>query len=147
MSAKTGNISLAQTPEAIARCHAVMRELRPQFDDEAQFVARVTQQISEGYHLAYLESEGAVRSCAGYRFTRTLSWGFHLYVDDLITRAVDREGGFGSQLFDWLVAEARRRGCESFHLDSGVQRFGAHRFYLHKRMDIIAHHFSLGLDS
>ena len=29
------------------------------------------------------------------------------------------------------------------HLDSGVQRFGAHRFYLASRMDIIAHHFSM----
>src|ERR1700733_4965628 len=58
MSAKTGTISLAETPEAIARCHAVMRELRPQFDDEARFVARIMQQISEGYHLAYMESEG-----------------------------------------------------------------------------------------
>jgi len=33
------------------------------------------------------------------------------------------------------------------HLDSGVQRFSAHRFYLSKRMEISSHHFSLKLDS
>ncbi|MGZ5001726.1 MAG: GNAT family N-acetyltransferase, partial [Chthoniobacterales bacterium] len=31
-------------------------------------------------------------------------------------------------------------------LDSGVQRFDAHRFYLMKRMKISSHHFSLELD-
>jgi hypothetical protein len=30
-------------------------------------------------------------------------------------------------------------------LDSGVQRFGAHRFYLRRRMDITSHHFALDL--
>jgi hypothetical protein len=31
------------------------------------------------------------------------------------------------------------------HLDSGVQRFAAHRFYLARRMDITCHHFALKL--
>ncbi|MGZ5023946.1 MAG: GNAT family N-acetyltransferase, partial [Chthoniobacterales bacterium] len=32
-------------------------------------------------------------------------------------------------------------------LDSGVQRFDAHRFYLMKRMKISSHHFVLDLSS
>ena len=50
----------------------------------------------------------------------------------------------GSRSWD-CVAEARRRGCAQFHLDSGVQRFDAHRFYLHKGMNISAHHFAMPL--
>ena len=42
----------------------------------------------------------------------------------------------GGALFDWLVAEARAAGCKQLDLDSGVQRFAAHRFYLMKRMSI-----------
>jgi GNAT superfamily N-acetyltransferase len=143
---KTGTISLATTPQDVARCHAVMRELRPHYDNPTRFVADVTAQMGEGYRLAYVECEAVVRSVAGYRVTKNLSWGHHLFVDDLVTREADRSSGFGGQLFDWLVAEARQQGCTSVHLDSGVHRFGAHRFYLLKRMDIIAHHFSLGLD-
>jgi hypothetical protein len=30
-------------------------------------------------------------------------------------------------------------------LDSGVQRFGAHRFYLRRRMNITSHHFAIDL--
>jgi GNAT superfamily N-acetyltransferase len=143
---KTGIISLATTPQALERCHAVMRELRPHFDDAAKFVEAVTEQGTQGYHLAFLECEGAVRSLAGYRVVKNLSWGRHLYVDDLVTRAEDRGTGFGSQLFDWVVAEARRLGCVGLQLDSGVHRFGAHRFYLVKGMDITCHHFALGFD-
>jgi hypothetical protein len=44
-----------------------------------------------------------------------------------------------------LVAEARAAGCGELHLDSGVQRFAAHRFYLRERMEIMAHHFRLKL--
>ena len=48
-------------------------------------------------------------------------------------------------ILDWLVAQARAADCDSFLLDSGVQRFGAHRFYLQKRLEIRAHHFVLPL--
>lgn len=123
-----------------------MRELRPHLGTESAFVQAVTQQGAQGYMLAYVECEATVRSVAGFRITQNLSWGRHLFVDDLVTRETDCGSGFGGQLFDWLVFEAKRSGCRSVHLDSGVQRFGAHRFYLAKRMDIIAHHFSLALD-
>ena len=59
--------------------------------------------------------------------------------------AAGRSLGLGSALFDWLVAEARAEGCAKLELDSGVQRFDAHRFYLAKRMIISSHHFSLDL--
>lgn len=137
-------IHVADTTEALARCFAVMSELRPHVAKE-DFVARVQRQQSEGYRLAFAESDGEVRACAGFRVFDTLAWGRICYVDDLVTRECDRGFGFGSALFDWLVAEARRGGCAEFHLDSGVQRFGAHRFYLHKGMDITCHHFGTKL--
>ena len=46
---------------------------------------------------------------------------------------------------DWIVAHARERGCTEIDLDSGVQRFDAHRFYLGRGMKISSHHFSMGL--
>lgn len=137
-------IRLAETPEDIARCFAVMLELRPHLEP-ASFVEQVLRQRAEGYHLAFLEDGGAVQSCGGYRISENLSSGRFMYVDDLVTASSARSCGFGGELFDWLVAQARAEGCAQFQLDSGVQRFGAHRFYLMKRMDITAHHFGLKL--
>ena len=106
---------------------------------------QVQKQMREGFRLVYLENNGEIRAAAGYRIYDLLYSGRTLYVDDLVTREVDRSKGFGAQLFDWLVEEARRERCESFTLDSGVQRHDAHRFYLAKRMSIASHHFSLPL--
>ena len=136
------SIQLAAHADDFARCFEVMRELRPHLTPET-FLAQVTRQQAQGYRIAYLECEGVVRSVTGYRLLENLAWGRILYVDDLVTRAADHGGGFGSLLLDWLVAEARQLGCDQFHLDSGVQRFGAHRFYLHKGMDITCHHFAM----
>jgi GNAT superfamily N-acetyltransferase len=138
-------ICRALTAEEIARSHPVMRQLRPHFE-EATFVAQVLRQQKAGYHLAFLEAKGRVRAAAGYRFGENLAWGRFCYVDDLVTDADGRSLGFGGQLLDWLVVEAQEAGCEQFHLDSGVQRFAAHRFYLTKRMEISAHHFAMTLE-
>jgi len=136
-------IAIATTPDEIRRCHAVMRELRPHFDDAEKFVECVTRQQKGGYLLAFLEAEGKVRAVAGYRFLETLFSGKFLYVDDLVTHAADRSLGFGAKLFDWLVEQARANNCENLELDSGVQRFDAHRFYLLKRMNISSYHFRI----
>jgi GNAT superfamily N-acetyltransferase len=138
-------IAEASTPEAIARCFAVMRQLRTHCTDEEKFVAQVERQRDDGYRLAFLEEGGTVRAVAGYRMSESLFAGRFCYVDDLVTDATGRSLGYGGALFDWLVAEARAAGCAKLDLDSGVQRFAAHRFYLTKRMIISSHHFSLEL--
>ena len=107
------------------------------------FVDQVMRQQKEGYSLAFVEDDGQVRAVAGYRFLETLVSGKFLYVDDLITREQDRSRGYGGQLFDWLLEQARSHGCENLELDSGVQRFDAHRFYLVKRMNISSYHFRM----
>ena len=139
-------IAIAKTPEEIRRCFPVMRELRTHFTDADKFLERVQRQQKEGYQIAFVESEGEVRAVAGYRFLESLFSGKNLYVDDLVTREADRSKGFGANLLDWLIEHARERGCETVELDSGVQRFDAHRFYFSKRMSISSYHFRIKLD-
>jgi GNAT superfamily N-acetyltransferase len=143
---KNSRIAIAETGEDIRRCHPVMRELRTHITDEANFVERVQRQQKQGYYLAFVESEGEVRAAAGYRFLESLFSGKNLYVDDLVTRDSDRSRGFGGELLDWLMEQARKNGCESLELDSGVQRFDAHRFYFTKRMSISSYHFRIKVE-
>jgi hypothetical protein len=44
-------------------------------------------------------------------------------------------------MLDWLTEEARRADCVQLHLDSGVQRPDAHRFYFREGLTISAYHF------
>jgi GNAT superfamily N-acetyltransferase len=108
-------------------------------------VAQILRQQAGGYFLAYCECDSEIRSVAGYRYSENLAYGKFMYVDDLVTKTDDRSKGFGKQLFDWLVAQAKTHGCAVFALDSGVHRFDAHRFYLVNRMNIVSHHFALRL--
>lgn len=135
----------ATTDAMILRCFPVMHELRPHIATPADLVARVRRQMEGGYRMVFLEEDNQVMSIAGYRIAEMLAWGKHMYVDDLVTTGGAQGTGCGSRLFDWLVNKARETGCEQFHLDSGVHRFGAHRFYLHKGMDITSHHFAMKL--
>lgn len=144
MSAPVFTIAHAESEEAVQRCHPVMVQLRPHLS-LPDFIDQVQRQRQAGYRLAYAEQAGSIVAVAGYRLQENLAWGRLLYIDDLVTDEARRSTGAGSTLFDYLVQVAREKGCQQLHLDSGVQRFGAHRFYLAKRMDITSHHFAMKL--
>lgn len=134
----------AETDVDILRCHAVMRQLRPDHDP-GRLVAQVRRQQREGYRLVMLEEGGRPVAVAGYRLSENLAWGRFLYVDDLVTDSAARSRGYGRRLLDWLLATAREAGCRELHLDSGVQRTDAHRFYRREGLDLTSHHFRIVL--
>jgi GNAT superfamily N-acetyltransferase len=137
-------IRLADTDVEILGCFPVMVQLRPHLVRE-RFLPTIRNQERGGYRIAYLEESGEVRAVAGFRIVDNLAGTRILYVDDLVTDAERRSGGFGGALLDWLVDRAREEGCRYLELDSGVHRFDAHRFYFTKRMVISSYHFRLEL--
>jgi len=112
-----------------------------------EFVDRVNRlQRPEGYRLiaSFEEGEEQAVAAAGFRPGNQLARGFHIYIDDLSTRAAFRGRGHAGALLDWIGAEARRLGCRQVELDSGVgaDRQAAHRLYFNKRMRISSYHFT-----
>lgn len=139
-------IESMQTDSQIMSTFPVMKQLRTHLV-EKQYLEKVRrQQETNNYSVAALIDDGAVRCVAGYRIAEGLAWGKYLYVDDLVTDEAGRSHSYGRQMMQWLVEEARKNGCGQFHLDSGVQKHSAHRFYLRERMDITCHHFAMMLD-
>jgi len=138
------SVRIARSDDEIQRCFGVMKQLRTHLD-EAEFLPTIRRLQVAGFQLAYLAEKGEVRAVAGFRFIDNLISGRILYVDDLVTDAGARSKGHGTALLIWLVEQARGMGCSHLELDSGVQRFDAHRFYLTNRMEISSHHFSLKL--
>ena len=134
------NINLANSDAEIASCYAVMRELRPHIVEES-FVSRVRFQQQYGYMLAYVQEASAPIAVAGFRIGQSLSWGRFLYVDDLVTLPDHRSRGYGAALLSWLADFAAEQDCEQLHLDSGIQRKDAHRFYEREGIALIGYHF------
>ena len=137
-------IALPRTDAEINACYPVMAQLRPHVE-EHEFLPRVRRQMQQGYELAAVTEGPTPVAVAGFRCGENLAWGRFVYVDDLVTDAHQRSTGCGELLLEWLLAESRRRDCDALHLDSGVQRFDAHRFYLRHRMRISSHHFEIRL--
>ncbi|HEX9812493.1 MAG TPA: GNAT family N-acetyltransferase [Burkholderiales bacterium] len=134
------SIRVATTEAEIAACYPVMRELRPHIAEE-QFLSRIRSQESAGYRLAYVQEPNGVVAVAGFRVGENLAWGRFLYVDDLVTLPAHRSKGYGAKLLSWLKEEAVKEGCEQMHLDSGIQRKEAHRFYEREGMTMASLHF------
>lgn len=139
-------VEIAGSDADILACHPVVAELRPHLADIEKYVDQVRRQRLLGYEIAFIRETHQVVAIAGFRISECLAWGKYLYVDDLVTLASCRSKGHGKELLDWLTDHARKNGCRELHLDSGVHRFGAHRFYLRERMDITSHHFARKLE-
>ena len=127
-----------------AQALPVLRELRPALTAEALHGVLVEGGPQGLRFLAAFEEDRCL-GVAGWRLVASTSTLRKLYVDDLVTTRSARSRGVGSLLLDELVRRAEAAGCTTLELDSGVQRHGAHRFYLRERMDITAHHFSVAL--
>ena len=132
----------AHTKEDFIKCHEVMKELRPHHSLET-YLSTLDQMIKEGYQLWYIEDEGKAVCAAGFRFTSTFYDGLIIDFDDFVTAAAARKKGYAGILFDKLLEIAKERGIKTIHLNSAHHRYDAHRFYLNKKMKIIAHHFRI----
>ncbi len=140
----TAIVRVATRDEEVCRCFPVMNELRTHLV-ESEFLGQVRRIERDGFRLAYVEDRAAVKAVAGFRLTENLANGRFMHVDDIVTDSRERSRGYGQLLLDWLIDHARANRCEALTLDSGVQRFAAHRFYLRNRMAISSHHFFLDL--
>jgi hypothetical protein len=76
------NIQFAKTAYDIQKCWQVFHLLRPHLQEES-FVEKVTEMISEGYQIAYIEEDDEVVSAIGFRYLQMLFNGKQIYVDDL----------------------------------------------------------------
>lgn len=123
---------------------ATLQQLRTQYSEE-ELLNQINIQLDTGYQLVYVTDESNILAVAGFYIGYKLAWGKHLYVDDLVTNSTVRSKGVGKFLLDWLKDYAKDQECVQLHLDSGVQRFAAHKFYLREGFNIASHHFSCQL--
>ena len=137
-------IRLAISEQEISDCYPVMAELRPHIrpDDFLPMVKRLIEVAA--FRLAYL-TDGGIKAVAGFRISEWLAGGKYLEIEDLVAKSGERSKGYGGQLFDWLVEQAKENECQQVRLVSRVSRLDAHRFYVRKGMSLEAHYFSMNL--
>ena len=135
-------VKIAESLEDLRLIAPVLLQLRQQYSQDS-LIAQILAQQKDGYRIAYVEDGVDILCVAGFVMGQKLAWQKHIYVDDLVTNEAHRSNGAGKFLVDWLKQHGKENGCQQLHLDSGVTRFGAHRFYLREGFDITSHHFAV----
>lgn len=119
----------------------VLAQLRPHLE-ASSIVAVYEEGWQQGLRFTASYAGRLCVGVAGWRVVANTSAIRKLYVDDLVTAADQRSRGVGRALLEHLVQRAGALNCTTVELDSGVQRSGAHRFYMREGMTISAFHFA-----
>ena len=133
-----------ESADDIRASFRVFTHLRPHLTEDV-FVEQALRQREHGYIITAVIADDIPVSAAGYRFMENLAWGKFIYIDDLVTHPDARGHGYAGQLLDYVKNLAIEHNLDAVHLDSGHQRFDAHRLYLNKGYQINSHHFALKL--
>ena len=135
-------VGIAEVDSDLEIVGSLLIQLRPSYDLRT-IIAQIKDQQKRGYTVAYIGDDGQAICAAGFVIETRLAWGKHMYIEDIVTDANRRSSGLGKVMLDWLKSHAQKNDCEQIHLDSGVQNFSAHRFYLREGFNIASHHFSI----
>lgn len=135
-------IRIAEVDSELELVGSLLIQLRPSYDLHT-IISQVRAQQKRGYTVAYIKDDGQAICAAGFVIETGLAWGKYMYIEDLVTDAHRRSSGLGKVMLDWLKSHAQKNDCDQIHLDSGVQNFSAHRFYLREGFNIASHHFSI----
>lgn len=95
--------------------------------------------------LAAVEQEGAVIGCMQVTFIPGISrcGAWRGQIESARVARSKRGGGIGTAMFEWGIAECRRRGCSLVQLYTDKSRTDAHRFY--ERLGFKASHEGMKL--
>lgn len=137
-------IKTAHTKEDYLKCFRVLQALRPHLTPQL-LLELLPKMQAENYSLIFIEENNEAISACGFRYLTSLFDGRFIYIDDLSTLPEARGKGHAGKLFDYVVEKAKSEDLKAVHLDSGHQRYDAHRLYLNKGMRIVYHHFRLEL--
>ena len=132
------------TENEIKYCYKMMHQVREDLSEKALHKL-ISDQIKNGYQLAYVLDNDQVICVAGFTIGQKLSIGKHLNIDDFVTDKSVKSTDAGKALLDFIKIYAKQQECKSIHLDSLVERHNAHKFYLNEDMQIVSHHFSFEL--
>jgi GNAT superfamily N-acetyltransferase len=138
-------VNIAKSDEDILKCWNVLFELRPHLKRD-YYLATIKEMFTEGYQLAYIQEDDQAAAAIGFRYLQYLYNGKQIYIDDISTLPKYRGKGYGGELIEFVFRYAKEKGYRTVTLDSGYQRFSAHRLYLNKGFTLNSHHFSKTID-
>ncbi|HEY7042495.1 MAG TPA: GNAT family N-acetyltransferase [Nocardioidaceae bacterium] len=109
-----------------------IREIAEDLSDLRPYAAALEEILALPHSTVLVgEVDGELVATAQVTWQRRLMYGASLVcqVESVRVTSTERNGGLGTELMQWIIDDARRRGCARIELTSNAKRVDARRFY------------------
>lgn len=97
--------------------------------------------LANGYRQVGAFENGECIGVSGFWIGVKIYSDKYVELDNVIVDKNHRSKKVGKLLCDWIIAEARQKGCKTAMLDAYVENRDAHRFYFREGYIIRGFHF------
>ena len=105
----------------------------------------IPKRLNEGYRMvAVFDGEKCV-CAAGFWIGVRFYCGKFMQLDNMVSLPNARSKGAGKLLVDWIKSLAKTEGCNKIILDTYVENFEAHKFFLREGFIIRGYHLNYNL--
>lgn len=119
----------------------LVRELGENQVDEALLTSRFKEMLNMNYECFGVYNQGEIIGVFGLWFMTRHYAGKSCEPDHVFIKPQFQNKGLGKQIFEFIFDYARKKGCETSELNSYVQNYKSHKFYMNHGYDIKGYHF------
>ena len=109
--------------------------------DEALLRARFQEMFSQNYECFGVYFKDELIGVFGLWFTTRHYCGKSCEPDHIYIHREYQNKGIGNEILDFIFRYAKEKGCETSELNSYVQNFRSHKFYMNHGYVIKGYHF------
>lgn len=118
-------IEILKTIEDWKSAYPLVKQLRPHLTEDSYFNLLKKMSAYQGWVIM----DGTLKAFIGFEECLNFYNDKHIFVHDFVTNDKDRSNGYGEKLMEAIISYAKQNQFGYIALESGKQRYDAHRFY------------------
>jgi len=119
----------------------LIMELSEYQTEESLLKSRMGEMFDQNYECFAIYLKEEVIGTFGLWFMTRHYAGKSCEIDHVFIKPIYQNRGFGKEIFEYIFKYARGKGCETNELNSYVQNFKSHKFYMNLDYVIKGYHF------
>jgi GNAT superfamily N-acetyltransferase len=108
---------------------------------KSKYEKMIKDMMASGYCMAGAFVNGKCIGLSGFWIATKIYSGKYVELDNVVIDKNFRSKGVGKMLCDWIIKEAKKKGCETAMLDAYTENSSGHKFYLREGYVIRGFHF------
>jgi GNAT superfamily N-acetyltransferase len=107
----------------------------------ADYKKMLRDMLKHGYRMAGVFDRKKCIGLSGFWIATKIYSGKYVELDNVVIDKNYRSQGVGKLLCDWIIKEAKKKGCVTAMLDAYTENKSGHKFYLREGYTLRGYHF------